>query len=195
MSNRLARIVLGTLVGSIGVGIGLYFGRFVAAAAALPFAASRQAIPLATGAAWWAFVGLIGGLGLAFAAVNRGRVLFVLVSIVGFALGGVIAALPEAGRVDRSAALSALAVPIGGGLAGLLIGLAARLKARSALMLIAGVAALAIAAPHIDPRGSAIPRPIGSWQLSDWLALLAPGAIIGGTLAALAPEREEPPLA
>jgi len=169
--------------GSIGVAIGLYFGRFIAGAVALPFASSRQAIPLATGVTWWAFIGLIGGLGLAFTAVSERRVRFVLVSLLGFALGGAIAALPEANRLDRSSVLATLAVPLGGALAGLLTGISARLGVRSALAAIVGALAMLIAKPHLD---ALIPP-------SDWVALLAPGAMIGTALALLAPDNENAP--
>lgn len=188
MRHRLPRILLSLVVGSFGIAIGLYFGRFSAGGVGLLFASSRQALPLATSTTWWAFVGLLGGLGLAFSAVRQRRARFVAVSVVGFALGGAIAALPEMSRIDRSTALAALAMPLGGALAGLLAGLAAQLRVRSALILVVGVVAMAIARPHIDPRGSAIPRPIESWTLSDWIALLVPGALLGGALAALTPD-------
>ena len=178
MNNRLVRIVLSLVVGSVAVAIGLYFGRFIAAVVALPFASSRQAIPFATGITWWAFVGLIAGLGLAFAAMGRRRVRLILASVVGFGLGGALAVLlVTAGGANRASALIALATPLGGALAGLLIGWAAGSGARSSLMLIAGALAMAIATPHI---GSVIPP-------SDWIALLLPGAIIGATLGAIAP--------
>jgi len=178
MGNRLVRIGLSLIVGSVAVAIGLYFGRFVAAAAALPFASSRQAISFATSIAWWVFIGLIAGVGLALTAVSRYRFRLVLVAVVGFGLGGALAALiAGAAGADRNSALITLAMPIGGALAGTIIGLGAGLRARSAVTLIAGAVALWIAAPHI---GSVIPP-------SDWIGLLAPGAILGAALAALAP--------
>ncbi len=183
MSDRLLIRMLASLAaGSIGVAIGLYFGRFVAGLAALPFAASRQAVPFATGAAWWALIGLAGSLGLAFTAVRRRRIRFVSVALVGFVLGGVLAAwLGQIGSSSRNAALTGLAAPLGGALAGLIVGLSARLQARSALLAIAGALALAIARPHLD---ALIPPP-------DWIALLAPGALIGAALAVLAPDQRD----
>ncbi|HLF25632.1 MAG TPA: hypothetical protein VJG32_04800 [Anaerolineae bacterium] len=183
MSNRLARMVLSLVVGSIGVAIGLYFGRFIAGGVGLLFASSRQAIPIATSTAWWAFIGLIGGLALAFSAVRKHRVLLVLASIVGFALGGAIAALPEASRIDRSALLATLAVWLGGALAGLLLGLGARLGVRALVLAAAGALAMFLARSHLE---ALIPP-------SDVFALLAPGALLGVVLAALAPERAAAP--
>jgi hypothetical protein len=181
MNSRILKIVLSLVVGAVGVAIGLYFGRFVSAPAGLLFASSRQAIPLATGITGWAFIGFIGGLGLAFTAVSRHRARFVLVSILGFALGGLLAALPEAiGRADRNSTLAVLALPLGGALAGLLLGLGAQLRTQALLTLIAGAAAMAIGGPFIGPQSSVIPP-------ADWVALLLPGAIIGATVAVLAP--------
>ena len=187
MGNRLVRIVLSLIVGSVAVAIGLYFGRFVAAVAALPFASSRQALPFATGITWWMFIGLLAGVGLALTAVSRKRVRLFLASVVGFGLGGALAALvARAAGATRNSARVAIAMPVGGALAGLLLGLGMGLRARSVVVLIAGAVALWIATPHI---GSVIPP-------SDWIALLAPGAILGAVLAALAPsERAVPPSA
>ena len=178
-NRRLVRVLASLAAGSIGVAIGLYFGRFVAGPVALPFAASRQAIAFATGATWWAFIGLTGGFGLAFTAVRERRIRFVLVSLLGFVLGGALAAwLGLIGSSSRNAIWAELAAPLGGALAGLLVGLAARRQARSALMAIAGALALVMARPHLD---ALIPPP-------DWVALLAPGALIGAALAVLAPD-------
>lgn len=181
MSHRLGRIALSTLVGAVAVAIGLYFGRFVAAAAALPFASSRQAIPLATGTTWWAFTGLIAGVGFALTAVSAHRIRVALVSILGFGLGGALAAVfTIASGADRAPALTTLGAPLGGplggALAGLLVGLAAGLGIRAVALLIVGAAAMLIAAPQIGP---ALPAP-------DVIALLAPGALIGAALAILA---------
>jgi hypothetical protein len=190
MRNRLARAVLSLVAGSIGVAIGLYFGRFIATAvggavaiAASGTGASLATIALATSISWWAFIGLAGGLAWAFSALKRRRLLFVVISVAGFALGGLIAALPEMNRADRASALAALAAPVGGALAGLLIGLAARLRIRSALMPAVGAAAMAIAGPQI---GSVLPSP-------NWIALLAPGALVGAALSALAPDESTSP--
>jgi len=178
MRNRLPRILLSLVVGSFGVAIGLYFGRFIAGGVGLLFASSRQALPLATSTTWWAFVGLLSGLGLAFSAVTQRRVRFVAVSVVGFAVGGAIAAWPEISRLDRGTLQAALAVPLGGALAGLLAGLAARLKVRAVPMSIVGALATVVARPHLD---ALIPPP-------DWIALLVPGALLGAALAALMPD-------
>ncbi len=169
-------IVLSLVLGSIGVAAGLYFGRFLAGGAGLPFATSYVALVITTGAVWWAFVGLAGGVGLAAGAMRSHRLRFVLISIVSFALGGVVAALPEAARADRASAFAWLAVASGGALAGLGIGLAAGLKARAVVTMLAGALAMFVARPYF----ALIPP-------SDPIALLAPGALIGAILAALVP--------
>lgn len=176
MTHRhLVRVLLAAVAGSIGVALGLYFGRFIAGAVAFPFASSRQAIPFVTGAAWWGIIGLLGGMALAFAVTKIGRLPFVAMTLVGFALGGVLAALLQSlSATSRDAALAGLGAPLGGALAGLLAGLGARLGARSVATLLAGALAMWIARPHFD----FIPP-------SDLLALLAPGAILGAALAAL----------
>jgi hypothetical protein len=181
MNTRIARIVLSLIVGSIGVAIGLYFGRFPAGGVGFLFRSSLQAISLATGVTWWAFIGLIGGLGLALSTLNKRRVRFVALSVVGFAAGGALAALLVSSSADRTAATATLAVPLGGALAGLVMGLSAGLGSRSVLILIVGALAMAIGGPYIDPRSSAIPP-------FDVIALLAPGALIGAALAAWAPD-------
>ncbi len=183
MRNRLPRILLSLVVGSFGVAIGLYGGRFVAGGVGLLFASSRQALPLATSTTWWAFVGLLGGLGLAFSAVSQRRVRFIVISVVGFALGGAIAAWPEISHVDRGTIQAALAVPLGGALAGLLAGLAAQLKVRAVPLSIVGALATVVARPHLD---TLIPP-------SDWIALLAPGALLGAALAAFLPDNAVAP--
>jgi len=203
--RRLVRLVVSLVSGSISVAIGLYFGRFIAGVAALPFASSRQAIPFATGISWWAFVGLIAGLALAFTALSRSRVRFIAISLLGFALGGGLAALlAMTGSADRNAIAATLAVPLGGALAGLLMGVSARLGVRSVIVAIVGALAMAIAAPHI--AGSALPpRSLFDVLLSlitgstarsaadagavaaNTFSLLVPGALIGAVLAALAP--------
>ena len=205
MNNRLVRIGLSLCLGSIAVALGLYFGRFAAAAVALPFASSRQALPFATGITWWAFVGLLAGLGLAFTAIGRRRARWTAMSVLGFGLGGALAAaLVAAGSANRGSPLAALSLPLGGALAGLLLGLAAGLKIRSIALLIAGALAMWIAAPHIGsplpPRslmdvlisaiagGSAGDAANSAALAGNTLSLLAPGALIGATLAALAPE-------
>jgi hypothetical protein len=189
MSNRrLIRTLASLAAGSIGVAAGLYFGRFVAAGAGGLLAigssagTTRAAISLATSTAWWAFIGLIAGAGLAFTAVKTRRIQFAVITLVGFALAGALAAWLGS---TPTAPLASVALPAGGALAGLLAGLAARLKVGSALMLFVGAAAMTLAGPHIDARGSAIPRPIASWALADWLALLAPGALMGAALGYL----------
>src|SRR3990172_4768649 len=148
MRNRLSRIVLSLVVGSIVVAIGLYLGWFIAiglqAARTLSGSVraqpSRETVALVTDVTRWTFLGLTTGLGLAFAA-----------------------------------------------LPGLLLGLGARLDIRSALMLIVVALAMMIAGPFIDPRSSVmLPSPL-RLTLSDWLILLAPGALIGAILAALVP--------
>jgi len=183
-NRRLVRIIASLAAGSIGVAIGLYFGRFIAGAVAFPFATSRQAIPFATGITWWAFIGLIGGLGLAFTAVSKRRIRFILVSLLGFALGGALAAwLGMIGSSNRNATLAGLAVLLGGALAGLLTGTSAQLGVRSVLMASVGALAMTLARPHLD---ALIPP-------SDWIALLAPGALIGAALAVLAPDNGDAP--
>ncbi len=177
MNHRLVRIVLSLIAGSICVAIGLYFGRFIAGGVGFLVASSRQAIPFATGITWWAFTGLIAGVGLTFTAVRKRRFRVFVASFVGFALGGALAVvLATAAGGDRNSVVIVLAVPLGGALAGLLMGVSAELGARVVVMMLAGAAALWIAAPQI---GSVIPP-------SDWISLLAPGAIIGAVLAALA---------
>jgi len=185
MNTRVARIVLSVIVGSIGVAIGLYFGRFPAGGVGFLFRSSLQAISLATGITWWAFVGLIGGLGLALSALSRHRVRFVMLTVIGFAAGGALAALLVSSSADRTAATATLAVPLGGALAGLVMGLSARMGVGAVLMLIVGALAMTIGGPYIDPRSSAIPP-------FDVIALLVPGALIGAVLAALAPDAASP---
>ena len=209
MNNRLVRIVLSLCLGAIAVALGLYFGRFAAAAVALPFASSRQALPFATGITWWAFVGLLAGVGLAFTAIGRRRARWMVVSVLGFGLGGALAAALVAASANRGSPLATLSLPLGGALAGLLLGLAAGLKVRSSVMLIAGALAMWIAAPHIGspfpPRslmdvlisaiagGSAGNAANSAALAGNTLSLLAPGALIGATLAALAPAAADGP--
>lgn len=176
MNERAARILLSFVLGSIGVALGLYFGRFLAGGAGLPFATSYVALVITTGAVWWAFVGLTGSVGLAAGAVRSHRLRFVLNSIVSFALGGVVAALPEAARADRVSAFAWLAVTSGGALAGLGLGLGAGLKARAVVMMLAGALGMLVSRPYF----ALIPP-------SDLMALLAPGALMGAALAALVP--------
>ncbi len=185
MRNRVVKVLLSLVVGAVGMAIGLYFGRFVGAVGVL-FASSRQTSALVADTARWIFLGLIGGLGLAFTAVSRQRVRFVLVSLVGFALGGALASYLVFSSAGRNTLQASLAVPVGGALAGLLLGLSARLGIRSVLMLVASALAMLIAGAYIDPRGSVIPP-------SDWLSLLAPGALVGAVLAALVPEPGDAP--
>lgn len=186
MSRRVGRIVLSIVVGSFGVAIGLYFGRFPAGALGFLFRSSLQTITFATAITWWAFTGLIGGLGLAFTAMSTHRIRFVILTTLGFGAAGALVALLVSSSSSRDAALATLAVPAGGALAGLVMGLAARLRVKAVLILIAGALALAIGGPYIDPRSSAIP-PV------NLVALLVPGALIGGALAAFAPERTDAP--
>jgi hypothetical protein len=174
MNKRVSRIVLSLVLGSIGVAAGLYFGRFLAGGAGLPFATSYVALVITTGAVWWAFVGLTGGVGLAAGAVRSHRLRFVSISMASFALGGVVAALPEVARADRASTLALMAIPLGGALAGLGIGLAAGMKERAVIMMLTGALAMFVARPYF----ALIPP-------SDPLALLAPGALIGVVLAAL----------
>ncbi|HKZ84741.1 MAG TPA: hypothetical protein VJ793_13885 [Anaerolineae bacterium] len=195
MRNRLSRIVLSLVVGSIVVAIGLYLGWFIAiglqAARTLSGSVraqpSRETVALVTDVTRWTFLGLTTGLGLAFAALHKHRVRFLLASIAGFALGGALASWLVVTSLDRAAPAATLALPLGGALAGLLLGLGARLDIRSALMLIVVALAMMIAGPFIDPRSSVmLPSPL-RLTLSDWLILLAPGALIGAILAALVP--------
>lgn len=180
-NRRVVQILLSIITGSIGVAFGLYFGRFVSVALAFPFASSRQALNLVTTISWWASIGLSGGLGLAFTAINNRRARFVVGTLLSFALSGMLAAVVSAaGEANRDLTLSSLAIPVAGALSGLLVGLLAGLKARALTMLIVGGLAMAIAAPHI---GSFIPP-------SDILALLLPGALIGMALAVLSPVRD-----
>lgn len=176
MNPRYARILYSIAGGSIGVAVGLYFGRFIAGGAAFPFRSSLQTIQLVTSTAWWATIGLTGGLGLAFTAIRRKRFRFVISSVLSFALGGICAALlVQAAAGDRASSLPGLAIPLAGALSGLLIGLAAGLKSRALTMLIVGALALAIAAPHI---GAPFPP-------NDIPALIVPGALLGMALAVL----------
>lgn len=178
MNRQLIRFALCVVVGAIAVGIGLYFGRFIAGAAAFPFASSRQAISFVTGIVWWAFIGVMLGLGLALTGATERRARLVLLTVLGFALGGALAAwLGSMGSADRNATLTTLSAPLGGVVAGLLMGWGARLGLRAlAMAVVAGVAML-IARPHLE---ALIPP-------SDVLALLIPGVLIGAALAALAP--------
>jgi hypothetical protein len=204
MSRRATRIVLSAVVGSIGVAIGLYFGRFIAGGVGVLFASSRGALPFATSIAWWAFIGLVGGAGLAVVAIGHRRIGFVAAALAGFALGGALAAVPEASRLDRDAALAVLATPAGGALAGLLMGLSARLKTGVVLMIVAGALAMWIAQPFFDllpPRSildAILSVLVGSGSSTsassdagavalNTLLLFAPGALIGIALAALKP--------
>jgi hypothetical protein len=199
MSNRLARIGLSAVVGSAGIAIGLYAGYFAALGSQLlrnltgGAQLSREMVALVADVTRWLFLGLMIGLGLSLTAVTRRRILFGVASIVGFGLGGALASWLVASNPNRSVAPATLAVPLGGALAGLLIGLSAQLRTRAALMLIIGAIAMAIGGPLIDPRTSVVLPPPWRLALSEWIALLAPGAIIGIALAALAPEREESP--
>lgn len=195
MNKRVSRIVLSLVLGSIGVAAGLYLGWFVAvglqvartlsgSAGAQP---SRETVALVTDVTRWAFLGLTAGLGLAFAALHKRRVRFLLASIAGFALGGTLASWLVVTSLDRAAPAATLALPLGGALAGLLLGLGARLDIRSALMLIVVALAMMIAGPFIDPRSSVIlPSPLRLTP-GDWIILLTPGALIGAILAALVP--------
>ena len=198
-NRRLVRIIASLAAGSIGVAIGLYLGWFAAAGlqAARIFATRNQlslgAIALITETVRWAFIGLIGGSGLAFTVVNQRRLVFILASILGFALGGALTALLVFGNLNRNAASATLGVPLGGALAGLLSGLGARLGIRSVLMLIVTALAMVIGGLFIDPRSPGIlPSPL-RLGLTDWIALLAPGALIGAALAVLAPDNGDAP--
>jgi len=186
MTNRRPVTVLLCLAaGSIAVAAGLYFGRFIALGAgslvvmgASGQGASLNAISLITGIAWWAFMGLIAAPSLGYSALSKPhRLRFVWMTILGFALGGLLAALlGQAGIAGRDTLLSNAAVPLGGALAGLLMGFGARLGVRAAILAIALAVAMLIARPLL----ALIPP-------SDLVVLLAPGAIAGATLAALTP--------
>jgi len=205
MSSRVSRIVLSVVVGMVAVALGLYSGRFIALGVGLVFASSLQALALATSVTWWGFIGLINGVGLGFGALRRGRLRFILMSVLGFALGGVIAAVPGMNRMDRASAIAVLATPVGGALAGLLIGLSVRLKAGVVLMVIAGALAMWIAQPFFEllpPRsildalltalvgsGSSTPASSDAGTVAlNTLLLLAPGALIGAALSAWMPD-------
>jgi hypothetical protein len=176
VTNRLlVRILLGIVAGAIGIALGLYFGRFLAGAIAFPFATLRQLLPFITGIAWWGLIGLLGGIAWALALFKRGRLRFLGITLLGFALGGALAALlGSLGASGRDPNLIGLAVPLGGALAGLAAGLAARLGARALITTLAGALAMWIARPHFD----FIPP-------ADVLALLAPGGMLGAVLAIL----------
>lgn len=196
MNKRVSRVVWSAAAGAIGAGVGLYAGwgagpgvSLLLISANVPL--SRETSALLIDSTRWLLLGLFVAVSLAVTAVRRNRARFVLLSVLGFALGGVVTSLLVVSSANRAGVVPSLAVPVGGAVAGLLMGLGAGLRSRSLVMALAAAIALVVGAQFIDPRSSALLPPPQRLSPAEWIALLVPGALIGAALAGLLPAEAE----